>query len=470
MVDLHVDGAQEEIERVTSSGFGRHPYGLWQRWRFARRRQQETQEGQLRWLCKHGSTVARASIVNDVWSRSLHEWIDQAQQNGIVFRRAVSISTALATSLSQRDSACVFVYELAGLRRHVACVDGCVCLSRVIDEDEIPVDALLASIAHVIERWGLSRVSVSLPPESRTWTAEAFSQIRSLCRGKLYVRASVPMADGCERDALLGEMLKPDLLRLFRRELQHRQRASTDLLQAVSAVSHQRSMRRLQVTVALSLLIAVGFAGHAMLEGLEQVQELEQVRARIDELNRQAESLTSEASQHHSAPEAAAQVLESAAHVADSAPLPVPDLLTLLATVLTQHREIALDTLSWTVVSARAGRRESLLIDDGIMQALPVSQRLESLAALGEPERLAPLVEMRGRVVAGGLLKSRQSTAQAFVDALEADAAVDGCELLESPLSAVLAERRATTRQAVDWRLRCLLQAPASIADSEGLG
>ena len=367
----------------------------------------------------------------------------------------------LAASVSEKSIPILFVLGSGKHTRHVVCADGVVCLSRLIDGSEDCVDAVNASLSHVMERWKFHQIKVSLPGNGCEWSHSAIDRIRMSDSVDVILRSTVTSEQSPLKfdSELMGDSLVFDLFRLamapWRAPLLARKSSalSGSYSSTVSIVRKRRELLKFKLASVGSLSVALTFASYALLIGVDHARQVALIKRERGSLLSELEDMRARALGLDQTPVATSQILQQAAEIEDTMPLSGDRLLLLVATHVTDHPGIALEHIVWRFVADRKSDSRSLLVGDG---ALGIPEPVWFGSA--RSRSLTSLVEMSGRISLTGTVREAQQAIDEFVGALLDDPSVDQCLLLESPLTGAVDGPSEESVFAPTWRLRCLVR------------
>lgn len=480
-ISLVVDPGNEDVERIASPGFGAGPVGWWQRSVLQRDRRQAGLHGQLHWLGRHGSEVARAGRLIEHWPEVIVRWLELAQQQGLVFEHIVSAPRLIAKHTAARHKVPqLVVYTWAGVRRHVVCADGVVCLSRSIAQDDHPLESAATSLEHVAERWGFKRIDVSLPLVPESWTPEAQTRLESLGNGSVFVRdcASVQTNNSDNaQESLAVDCLLVDLGQKFttRQSSLWCRSIVSRVPDAESATASTRARRVLlgfSLSAGVSLMLALSFASYALVVGVEHVRQAAATGAERAALLSDISSTRSQAATLEVNPVRASRRVQRAMTLDLSAPMSPAAVAELVATHVTQYPDIVLHLLEWralrTESDSESNRSMDLLSSERIRQTEATVWQAPLLRQAPEALPTRTLIELAGVVAAGKPVGVAQKRVDAFFESIQLDMKVGSCTLLESPLmQASEGPSKRNSDHGLSFRLRCILEhAQGSILES----
>lgn len=426
--------ASLEIDRLASPSYGGSPIGRWQRARLARQRRRDEPATSLAWLGRHGSSAGRAAVHRCSIAPPTLARLSAWQGDGLSLLGIDVVEIVLARGRSRRAPPVLNTFELPSSSRHVLLIDGVACLSRSVSPTGDAARAVDESLAHARDRWMLDGVDIRPVADQPGWQHTALALA-----------------------AWVGTSRRRDRLRAHA--------LLSDAVPAVAALllpSRERNrQRRLASLVLVMTALAIASVAQAIRIGQSYTARTERLHAERAALSSSLQAAGEELHALHPEPSRAAEYLSRASEFEQRALASPMAVLRAAAAPLSAHPALSLNALSWArgAVPDADGREE--LSDAPLFN--DASHVPPALHAPGE----GLLVELSGVVVGQPSLRQAQARAVGFVEALQAQAALRDCRLLESPLRNAAAAMSSVSVEpdpgadrgdAIGWRVRCVWQ------------
>jgi len=457
-VTLVIRDAALDIERLASLGFAATPLGALQRRRLVRERRRDRLAGTLVWLGRHASSDARAAVQRETLDPAWIERLEPLVRDGLVIAEAVLPEHLLAAAHGRRAVPRFTVSLETRHVRHVLVIDGVACFSRRVASSDDPHTVardIVVSLAHALDRWSLTRVSLDANDLSAQGTVALDALLGE-------VPARIESCGNPFRDS--GTIEADQAPVRLAGAASRRIRGSATLAPLTDAWRERVMLQRLARLRAAGLVLVLGIAAHALAvgpAGATRARALDLQRASVlsdlDTTRAATEAL-------HARPEQAARFLMAFERLGESAGTAPGELLVDIARALTRHDGLALDAIAWSHRSFElGGDPDGAVFDEAVYTdaaSLPFAHRSDAA-------RLS--VELDGRVTGTTGLREAQARVHAFVDEVRTIAALHDCRIVASPLSTAARGEAGFAPAAADpvavapvWRVRCASTRDAS--------